>query len=430
MKILTKSKISSASKRKTFPAAVKDLAEKDRDGKVVIYEKAGVRSRYLDEISILDATDIAPDVERAISEQYGGGNYQLCLVKSDSELVDKYQYSIAGQPKGRRSNALLSDTESRREKTTGSEERYYRVLEKLADVAIGGRSSADDWQRTLELARELRGDGSDKDFQREVMGVLLSNVVEGKGSDFDNALRIIELSNSLRPEIQKEDPLTALIGGILPLITQLAMSRKGGGQPQLDPEQRQQLQAYLGQLQGADALQHPPAPGGTEQTQAPTWPPRAGETAAQAQQPPESEPAASEPSDQTVSIIDSVLVPQFRQRIRQKAPPSELAYEIVKLIQTAAIWDPEHALFKDLINESDLQKLNAAIDKFLAAMPELIENGELTAQVKAELARITIAMLGMDEGEEKEAATDDDSEPQPLDDISGPESTQAESSTK
>lgn len=398
-----------ASKQKPFVKAVRELAAKDAGGKVVIYEKTGLRSTYLSEIPILDAVEISADIEAAMLEAHGGGEYSLSVVNRDSEVLAKYSYAISGPPKGRKTPSEQQKSEAGRKRADTASDTLAVVIGKLADAAFAqGRTSEEQFTRTLQLAKELGG--GDTDFQRELLSVLLNNSIASKDNQFDNVVRFLDVAQRLAPTMQPEDPLSAVLGAALPALVQGLLTKKGGGAEQIRPAQVHRIEDYLRQFEGkidpgllAEARQHlgqieseltaaalPAETGGAVPVQPPS--------ASQPQQREQAvEPAA--PEEEEEPDLFDVLIYRFRQSVKAGAQARELAEEIVKLVRTMKIWRPDNPpwLVVGLIDEYDPAKLQEAIERFFGGIPELAANKTLQEQIKTELMQVLVELAGVDQ---------------------------------
>jgi len=384
-------------KPKRFPKATQDLADKDNNGRVVIYERTGIRKKYLSEIPVTQAVDMAGNIESVLSESFGGGIYELNLVSGDSEVKGKYSYDIAGNPKGRRQTSS-DDQQTRSTNKSSDSQALVTVLGKLADAAIGQRSSsAEEWERTLALAKELKGEDGD---YRQMMSQMLSGVVQNaltqQPMDIDNALQIIQLSRELGPTLHQDDSMSSLISLVAPFLYQAFGAKGTGGQPQLTPEQMQMLQPYLQQLQAGKALL---PPGQTAQTQG------AGDLAASPPEPsprqqdravvhePGASPNEPEPDEEPdpghQAFYDMTIVP-FRAAVAAGATAEQLGNIVLAMVGTAKQWQGQnpHPLVRGLVAASTPVELDAAFAMFCAAIPELRQNAALQQQIRDYLATV------------------------------------------
>ena len=406
MKILRKSDLS-GQKSKPFMAAVADLAGKDNGASVRIYEKKGLKGKYLAEIPISDAVDLSRNFEEVLKEEFGGGEYEVMLCNGNTEVKAKHHFSIAGTSK---SKSQSQDDDSKRKRTAGTSDREMltAVMVKLADAAISNKSSsADEWQRTLELAKALKGDGSDKEFQREMFSVLYNNAMSSKEDAFDNAMRVIEMSRAMQPNIEKEDPFTALIGSVGPALAQIFAARMSGSSPSLSNQQIQELNQNLGMLKEQVALL--PPPGETPQAQAQVNPaPMSGTEGSQEKQ--------TDKTDELRSILNKLLS-IFRKNVAQGTEAGKLADELLTLVNTARVWGAESAPAElEGLLSADPNNASALIEefrKFCAEIPELQKNQQLQLELGQQLA-IRLAWLdSINDDEEEEDGQGQTVEPAP-----------------
>jgi len=366
-------------KPKRFPKATRDLADKDSEGRVVIYERAGIRKKYLSEIPVTQAADVAGNIESVLSESFGGGMYELNLVSGDSEVKSKYNYDIAGNPKGRRQTSSEDQQTRSSKKSSGDSEALVTVLGKLADAAIGQRTSyADEWNRALELARELKGDdGEYRQMMSQMLSGVMQNALTQGPMDIENALQIIQLSRELGPTLHQDDSMSSLLNIVAPFLLQAFGPKGTGGQPQLTPEQMQMIQPYLQQLSATQA--QPLPPGQASQTKAALSSPQAGQQVQQA-------PAAAKPpqEEKTSGEEDHIrfyrmFIDKFREAISKGASYLELAKKIILMVQYSVDFmsdDPHPWMIGILENTSNPAAFATELFKFFERIPELAGNKE------------------------------------------------------
>lgn len=388
----------SSKKSKPFAKAVEDLAAKDSSATLRIYEKSGLKGKYLGEISINDAVDLARNMEEALKEEYGGGEYQIALVNRDTEIKARYPFNIAGPAKGRR-QSQNDDESSRGRRSNSDRELLATVLGKLADAAISNKTSgSDEWQRTLELAQVLKGDGSDKEFERQIFSTLYNNSLSEKESSLDNAMRIIELSQAISPKIEKEDTITALINGIAPVLGHIVAARVSGAKPGLGSQEISQLQ---GNVQAVL-----PRPGASvEPVESP------GKSAEAVSGVPSPE---APPTNPYHKMLDDI-VEEIRKDLRGDIDDAIIAQKLLGLIQFARAFttDDPHPLLKGILTATD-ETANQEFFRFCSAIPELqreparVERiGLHILQLIAAAATETVERMEMAEEEEGDTGAEE-----------------------
>lgn len=380
MNILKKIDIpgTSSKKSKPFAKAVEDLAAKDGSATLRIYEKSGLKGKYLGEIPIADGVEMARAFEEALKAEYGGGEYSVALCNRDAEVKAKYSFDIAGPAKGRRQSP--DDESSRGRKSNSDRELLATVLGKLADAAITNKTSGnDEWQRTIELAQVLKGDGSDKTFEREIFSVLYNNSLSEKESSLENAMKIIELSQAISPKIEKEDTTTALINGIAPVLGQIVAARVGA-QPR---QEISQLQGNVQSLQGQTVL---PRPGGAY-----------GESIDPPGRPAEAVSGASSPGapHTTVNPYHKMLddiIEEIRKDLRGDADDTIIAQKLLGLIHFARAFttDDPHPLLRGILASTD-ETANQEFFRFCSAIPELQRKPDRVKNIGINILRLIAA---------------------------------------
>jgi hypothetical protein len=393
-------------KPKRFPKATQDLAEKDGEGRVVIYERAGIRKKYLSEIPVTQAVDVAANIESVLAESFGGGIYEVNLVSRDSEVKGRYSYDIAGNPKGRRQTPS-EDQQPRSGKKSASDEAFVAVLGKLAEAAIGQRtSSAEEWERSLKLIKELKGeDGEYRQMVTQMLSGIVQNALTQQPMDIENALQIIQLSKELGPTLHQEDSMSSLINLVVPFLLQGLGAKGTGGQPELTPEQMQMVQAYLQQLQAGTAGQ-PLPPGQASQTQAALSSPQATQQVRQAPaqaKPPQEEKTGSE-EDQIAFY--RMFIEKFRTRITEGASDLELAKKIIVMLEYSVDYmrdDPHPWMIGILTNMNNPGGFATELVKFFEKIPELVGKSEHQEAIRQ-------AMIALYTGQVRDDTDDRDTE--------------------
>lgn len=366
MKILKKIDISGSRKLKPFVQAVEDLAARDENATLRIYERSGLKGKYLAEIPIAEAVEVARNMEESLKEQFGGGSYQVSLCNQNTEVKSKHSFDIAGPAKGRRQS---SDDESSRGKSNSDRELLATVLGKLADAAIGNRASgSDDFQRTLELAQVLKGDGSDKEFERQIFSLLYENSLSDKESSFDHAMKIIEMSRALQPNIEKDDTMTAIINGVAPLLGQVFAAKMSGAKPNPNTQQISQLQGNLQSSQEQQTLL--PRPGGSVEPVSSESPGAPAEAVGGTPASPSAQAPATRPNPHHKMIDD--IIEEIRKDLRGEIDEVVIAQKFLGLIQFADAFtaDDPHPLLRGILTSTP-ETVNQEFFRFCAAIPEL-----------------------------------------------------------
>ncbi len=398
------------SRQKSFVKTVKELAARDSGGKVVIYEKTGLRSTYLSEIPIADAVDISADIEAALSEGHGGGEYALSVVNRDSEVLAKFNYAISGPPKGRKTaSEQRQSAEGAKKRSDSTNDMLVGVMGKVVEAALGqGRSSMDDWTKALEMAEKL-GSGN-----KELVTALLDRSLGSTDNQFENVVQVLDLIHRVGPTLQQsEDSLSSILGAVLPAVIGLLTKRGGGGQ--IGPAQVHRLEDSLRRFDGkvdpallAEAHQHlgqiesqlnaAALPGQTGEGVA-VAPPSASTTQPQQRQ------QAVEPTTTGAEVagpeeeptLFEILIARFQESVEAGASPRQLAEEIVKIVRTAKLWTPTNPpwLIAGLIIDGyDPAKLQQGLERFFSGIPELAANKSLQEQIKSEIIQVLLELAG------------------------------------
>lgn len=368
-------KRNSTSVATNFAKALREVVKKDPEATVKINrtKPSGVKARYLDEVSGRELQESDNSVEELLKAGYGGGDYALTFSTSEGlppHGFDKtYRFYIDGPSKGAYKE---SDSEGRRRRDDTAMTTLTDVMGKLADAAIG--KSRDD------------------DILREVLAVALNAAFSGNDA-LDQAQKLVQISQSLQPQLQQEDPMTVVLGAFAPVFAQLLASRAG-----------EQIATT-----GMSANSQPILPPGASQQ-------GARQSLGQTTNPMAQADSTREKDDQKAEdrhyAFQKLMVVPFRQHISAGIPVQQLAGEMLYMIRFSEYWmaDDPPALVKGFIGETDPNKLLQAYNSFCSAIPELKNQVELQEQIKAILIQVLIAQIQQSSqvfaGEESSAEDD------------------------
>lgn len=372
-----------------LPKALRDLADKDPESRFVIYERNGIKKKYLSEIPASEALDIAGSIESVLSSEYGGGTYEVNLVNRDSEVKGKYSYEIGGSPKGKRKSSSSEEQETPKGKSKKSttDEAFYRVLDKLADAAISQKtSSAEELNRNLQMMKELKSDDGDyREMVNQLIGGVIQNAFSGQSSSFEEILRAVQLLKEVSPQIQPEDTMTSVVN----LLGTIFASKLGGGQAQFTPDQVQMIQRYIPQFAG----QQPLPPGQTQAQPQPQAQQLAGTQPQTTPQPQPQTPARdiSQSSNEAHRRFYYVFIDPIRRAITGGESDYDIAKKIIDMMEYSVDYmsnDP-HPLVAGMVRNMDNPvELNKELYKFFDSIPELAGMKERQNSIQVNIVAI------------------------------------------
>lgn len=351
---------------------------------VRVYRMLKGRQRQITlDVDVKWVYDNRASIESALRDLVGGGRFELQFTNDRGRETWRFDYDIAGPNRGLREDGNGDDAKPRSQRVDGSYQMM--VTEKLLDANIAQKaSSKDDFDKWIEMAKIMKGDGDDVGFLKEMAVNSYNNLISQKEMGFDNAMKMMEMIRTAQPTIEKEDPLVAIIQGLIPLVTQFIAAKQGLG-PQLNPAQMQQMQQLQQQLPQHLGQQSPQL-GQTVPVAAPGEPEQAPPTA------PGAVPSAPLRLP-TTSALDMMLK-EFRDNVTADADPAHLAFDFSEMVQKATVMaargDP-HPVFAGLINQSDPARLSHEYDRFVAAIPEFRGKPESAAAIKAVLQAALVA---------------------------------------
>lgn len=330
---------------------------KDPTVKIRIYRKKGIKFLHVSDLSLNEVAAIINQMENALRDSYGGGEYNMKLVDLNGHLLAQYEYAVAGPVKDNGDNADRPGT------------RRNSPLELMMVEFLKGKMSEDPTASLLANLQALKAITGDNEYGKELMSVMANNFITSKENEFDRLAKMMEVAKSMVP-IQSEDSTVALLTAGLPVLGALLQRGAPGNAP----------------AQAASQLQEMTPPSGLAQT--------ALETTA-------------EDRDPTQDRID-----QIRQEIVAGADPQHVADRLLLLVRTEAFCcafdgSQPHPALAGMVIERDPLKLSAAYDAFCEAVPELAGDPDLKNKVGHALAARVMEEMGAEPeeaGEEAEPA--------------------------
>ena len=333
-------------------------------------------------IIISDMAEYADSIEEMVRDRWGGGEFHVRFYDGSAKEYARYAFNVIGP------NKTKSDSDNG--DNTGSSNIYKDLAMKALEGSMNPTQNLKTLAETMQMLQP-KGDGEGS-IVRELLATLVNNVFIEKETALDNTQKVLEIAKALQPTIPPEDPTVAIAQSIIPLIAAMMASKNGNSNAIM--QTLQSNPALAGQLQSAlsGTVQQLPEPGQQPGPSTQT-PARQPQLAPQEKTPP-AEAVSSQPEDDKSLIDDAVK--KFRKHIREKTDADRLTQLFISMVQLAQIWTPEHPLFKSLINENNLDKLEHEFDRFCAAIPELSNNEELKKQMKIRLAAMLMT-AGIDQ---------------------------------
>jgi len=377
-------------------------------------------------IAIGDLAEYVDNIEDMIRDRWGGGEYHIRFYDGSGKEIARYHENVIGPSK--------TKSEDNGD-NTGSSSVYKDLAMKALEGSMNPTQNLKALAETMQMLQPQGNGNGESGIIRELLTTLVNNTFIEKETALDNTQKVLEIAKALQPTIPPEDPTVAIAQSVIPLIT--AMMASKGGNSNAIMQALQSNPQLAGQIQSALSGTTQPKPQqlpepGQQPGEPPQPPAKQPQLAPQDKKP---MPAEAVPSSDK-SLIDDA-VEKFRGHIREKVDADRLTQLFVSMVQLAQIWTPEHPLFKSLINEDNLDKLEHEFDRFCAAIPELVENEELKNQMKIRLAAMLMAvdMEQQDDIEEDENVSseedrqadiqqperisDDENFPEPPGDLSG-----------
>lgn len=403
-----------------FRSAVNDLYKVGGHIDIFKRDAAGGTPEHRGKLPIENAvTD--DDLLSSIRKDYGDGIYSFKFFDGKGDRVGQEHFLALGdvkkeakKKKGDDSSDGLKGTaalyakmmEIQSNEKVALIEQQTKMMEMLNSRDNNGMSQAElltiitttlsgSYDRGIELAKALQPQG---DGGTELVAALL----EG-----------FRLRAEIQPQVEREEPLAAMIHAILPFLGQIMSAKRGSGQ--LDPNTLAQLQAVLQQYQrstgvspslGAPAarsgINHPPPPGGSDHRSATTaadglpapsgmsglW----GRPNANVTEPAESPIRSASPAAGSPDYFYQRYVHPFRQDIASGQSDDALAYQIIAMVEYSRdqMEDDPSPLMVDFLNAGSLGDYEKAYYKFCAAIPELAQAKAKQESIKASLVRYLV----------------------------------------
>lgn len=208
----------------------------------------------------------------------------------------------------------------------------------------------------------------------------------GGGSEVISAfMEGFQLRGDVQPQIEREEPLTAIVQSVMPVLGGLLAAKGGGNVPQpqdLEAEVRRRLAAAVAGAGAAHGTVSGPAPPGGSGLGS------AGEAATPGTGAPDPSPVPG-----THEFFEHRFIAPFRRSVADGHPDAELAYQIIAMNQYTRDRMPDnpHPLVKDFIMAASLPEYENALSAFWAAIPEISSLTQKQVSIHAELVKMLMS---------------------------------------
>lgn len=320
-------------------------------------------SRYFMDISLSDISD--GDIETYLLDEFGGGVYTARLYQNGTDrlhdtFLGSFRFKIAGESK------VNKPSQIEKAMTTTTLELLTTSIKEL---------SANNFDKVLQIVDHLKKDNGSQSMN-EKMFTLFSNIMLNSGAKNDTleeALRVLEFSKSLQPQIH-EDTTSSILALAAPILQSLFLK---------NPQQAQLSQVSLPQPQA----QVQPLASVSEQTQV--------------QNTPVKEVTEIITGDE-IPVELHVMFDKFDQAISDKKPIDYLAGLLIGMVQWSMFWMPDNpfpCLEKMVggMNKMDYSLMSDGFDDFSSYM-ELEKS--LADQIRDKLIEVLKAYSKMKEADQ------------------------------
>lgn len=219
-----------------YKAAIK---YKDRPGCLVKFahrEKRGVVSKHVDDIPLSDMLEVARSIEKFISDNWGGGYWQVQILDSSNDVVCTYEYAVGGPIYNTQTGKKRVSVDADGSNGDGAGRR--RRTDLLDEVMIK-RMEADPMEMAVKLATIMQGgQGGDHGMDpltREIVTAQFNNNISTQENRMDELKSIFELAHSIAPKVAPEDPLSSIIQAFPAIIGGLGAMKAGGNAAPVAP---------------------------------------------------------------------------------------------------------------------------------------------------------------------------------------------------
>lgn len=397
------------------------IEKKNTDWKMVILCR-DPKSRALGEVvrmPIREAVDIVQDLPDWIRANHGSGEFSVRLANGAGTEEAEYTYRIFGAPP--------YNTGMHRTGGDGGKSKDEGTTSILAQFVLKALESKDgDPLKYMEamagmFERMRPQEGGTDEFRDKVLSTLMDNFFVQKQNMFADLRDAMEFAKTMQPQIPPEDPTTAILSSIAPMLTALITNRTGMSASQVMPgivEQIQEIQqlaaagdmqrvqAKLSGILGSAGLSPAgvalPHPGESQPRQI------AGAHTSQAgapEQGPQPQPTQSVTEDPHHTLVES-MIQQFRDDIRSSVDPRIQANTLIGIIEYNRGLRAPHRLLAGLVN-AGVDDYEREFERFCAAVPELAGNPQAKLALGTALTMLLLERHGEWQGEDEEDVQED-----------------------
>ncbi len=302
-----------------------------------------------------------PGFYETMRKVHKDGIFTFRVYSKGTEVHSDHHFGLGTIKDDRRSRAKNDDSDSEgsaaKKETQSIQREIMQQNTRLTEMIMTSKSGGIDMQALLEL--------QDKNFERTMqtqqqMFQLMMERGQGGSSSLEDAVSILDIAHRLQPQIQQEEPMSQLLGGLMPILGNLITAKKQG--QTLTPAEMQQItskiQSVAAATEGASLTAQPPAPGANL-----AGPGGNGDTPAEAPTP----PAAG-----SIEYFNQRYLDPFRADVASGQSDDELAYQIVSMSEYARDRMAETPpIVSGFLGAETMEDYATALTGFFAAIPEL-----------------------------------------------------------
>ncbi len=371
-----------------FNKALKEVFDSG-GGKIFIMKRTGVSAvpGKKGEVEVSDAVMLENFFEY-VQKTYKDGIYTFKIFDSKTNIHSQHHFGLGDIKSDLAKAATAEDTDKAAKKENNSlvvtmmemqsqqlqnlTEQNTALMIKLADSSHNNNGFG------MKEALEMQSRAHEQTL------ALLS---QGGNSSLDEALAIIEISQRLQPQIEKDDPLTTLMSSLLPMF--VAAKSGGGGGGGVDGNLIKQISGAVNQYQQSAGPSSPVA-GSVDQPPAPGSP-----------QTPNPQTGLSGPGDDpstgsTPAVAGSQeyflerFVQPFQADVTNGQTDEELAYQIIAMTMYARdrMADQPPPLVAEFLLSKGMMEYDAALTKFFSRLPELANLRQKCESIRQALIRM------------------------------------------
>lgn len=336
-----------------------------------------------------------------VQKKKGPGFYRFEIMDNDNppKKLSEHHFTIGDLSK--KTKKKDEDGEEKKSKKTTD-----MIMEKLLDAVLLNKTSNDSITTKDLLEMQMGMQKTAMESQQKSFEMMSAMMGGGGGNgQFEGFLQGVEFYKSIAPQMEKEEPLTALALGGLNMLSQMV----GRGSPAPAGQQRvpsmreaKQLKAYAEKVLSGEVQEHAQPPGENNARPAVVPPQTTGapgvRPADSAGEPrPESPTAGQREAAFYVSFIEP-----FSAACANEPDALDLAEKLLIMYNYTRQFMAEapHPLMADFLASGSITDFQNAFINFCGAIPELRENKALQAEIAKFLAPVLQQMIEGQEGQE------------------------------